>query len=316
MPRHTTAGDRTSILIGGLLVVLVAGVCVTAITQQGVLSLLASLVGGPAVLSVGVAIVFLVAGLISLRAVGGRATPTNDHADSLLRESASQEESTEPTTAPAVENESAPPAKPRPAPRDEPPVLKQLPLQWTDESGGHQTRLVDVTTFSASDFSLMVEGPFEQGQAVWIADGDELRRGVVKFVEGGTDRRRMDVHLLTRERRRAQRVEGAGRAHVLWSDHRRGEQKTMVSIRNFSDEGFQVYSSKSVQPGRSVLLKGESLHTAAKALYCTPDGEGYLVGMRFLTDSDLQAPKPQWTESTELEMETRSETDDEGSDAE
>ena len=317
MTPSTTSGYRRRTLIAGLLLALFAVVCILAATQTGFRSMLVSSMGGPVVLSVFVALLVLVAGLVSLRASGGDPSPSNVDSVSLLRESAPPEEDQKPATpaTPAVETSPAP-VKPRPALRDERPVLKQLPLQWTDESGGNQTKLVDVLSYSDNEFSLTVEGEFRKGQPVWIADDDVLRRGVIKFVEEGFGPRRIEVQLLARERRSSERTEGAGKAQVLWPDDRRGEQKTMVTICNFSSDGFQVCSSKRVQPGLSVLLKSETLHSAAKVLYCTPDPEGYLLGMKFLAGADLEAPKPKWTASTELEMEVRPETKTEGADAE
>lgn len=321
MTQRATPSYRRGALLVGLLLALLALVCIVAATQPDTRSLLVSSMGGPITLSVGVTLLVLVAGLFSVRAVSGGARQSDLDSVSLLRETALPDayEEPAPTAAPAPTptiEEQREPIKPRPARREAAPVLKQLPVQWTDESGENQTKLADVLNYSDNDFSLIVGGALSKGQAVWIADDDVLRRGVIKFAEEGSGPRRIDVHLLARERRGSERTEGAGKAHVLWSDNRRGEQKTMVTIRNFSAEGFQVFSSKPVQPGHSVLLKGETLHSAAKVLYCTEDAEGYLLGMKFLTNSDLTAPKPQWTASTELEMDTSTETEEERSDAE
>lgn len=317
----TTSGYRRRALLGGLLLALLAVISILAATQPGVRSLLVSTIGGPVVLSVCVTLLVLVAGLVSLRALGGEPPPSKVDTVSLLQEAAALDtppnKDSEPTTSPVTATQAQQePIKPRPTRREAVPVLKQLPVQWTDESGERQTKLADVVNYSDNDFSLIVDGALSKGQAVWIADDDVLRRGVIKFAEQDSGPRRIDVHLLERERRGSERMEGAGNAHVLWSDNRRGEQKTMVTIRNFSAEGFQVFSSKPVQPGHSVLLKSETLHSAAKVLYCTEDAEGYLLGMKFLTGPDLAAPKPQWTASTQLEMDTSSEGGEEGSDAE
>lgn len=318
MTLTTTSLYRRGVLLGGLFLALLAAVCIVAVTQPNLRSQLVSGTGGTAALSVGVALLILGAGLVSLRATGADTTSDVDSV-SRLRESpspdADQEPATQASSATASETQQEP-IEPQSTLTERPSAIKQLPLQWTDESGGRHTKLAEVLSDSDSDFSLTVDGALSKGQTVWIADDDVLRRGVVKFVEESAGPRRIDVQLLTRERRGSERTEGAGEAHVLWSDDQRGEQKTMVTIRNFSDEGFQISSSKPVRPDQSVLLKSESFHTTAKALYCMPDGEGYLVGMRFLAGADLEAPKPQWTESTELEMETRSDIENKGSDAE
>ena len=176
MMPSTTSGYRR----GALLLALFAVVCVLVAIQPGVRSLLVSSMGGPVVLSVAVGLLVLVAGLFSLRASGGSVSPSEADSVSLLRESMPSEEDQEPDTpaTPAVETPHAP-VKPRPGLRDERPVLKQLPLQWTDESGGNQTKLVDVLSYSENEFSLAVDGEFRKGQPVWIADDDVLRRGVI-----------------------------------------------------------------------------------------------------------------------------------------
>ena len=181
------------------------------------------------------------------------------------------------------------PANPIPAPgrerrREQRVVGHELvTANWTDPDGRVRAERARIIDRSKKGLGLHLAVPIPPGTQVELSGGTTAR-GVVRHcrLEGDT----YVAGLLRRnagaDRREGSRmlVEGVGR--LVWHTSDTDPQDLSVNVRDSSPHGLQIETPREIPVPIIVRLLGKGVDLIAETRYCVPEGQRFLVGLRFV----------------------------------
>lgn len=142
---------------------------------------------------------------------------------------------------------------------------------------------VQLQDFSEGGYGVITEYKLPVGELVWLQRGpEELHKAVVRYSKhaGGLEWR-TGLHILGKERRRAERDRVAGMAFLTWVTAAGARRSTAVTVTDISETGAGVIAEEDPPAGILATLQGQSLVCSCFVRHCRDENGSFRIGLMF-----------------------------------